>query len=57
MIGPIVNIVLGLLMIGGGLSGKLVFIGTDAAWPLVALGVFLVGLGVYRIVRRGSDRQ
>ena len=57
MIGPIINIVLGLVMIGGGLSGKFVFWGTQGPWPLVAIGVFFVGLGVFRMVRRGTDRR
>ena len=57
VLGPIINIALGLLMVGAGLSGKVVFIGTNEPWPLVAIGVFFVGLGVYRIVRRGTDRR
>jgi len=55
VIGPSINILLGLVMIGGALNGNFVFIGTSSEWPLVALGAFLVGLGIYRIIRRTTQ--
>jgi hypothetical protein len=45
------NFVLGGAMIVGGLSGKLVLIGTNSGAALAALGAFFVGLGAYRLAR------
>ena len=49
MVRGILNIVVGLIFIAGGLSGKLVFIGTDSGGLLSVFGLVLIGLGVYRI--------
>ena len=53
------NIIFGLIMIGGGLSGKLVFIGTDSGYLLAALGMGLVGWGGYTMFksRGGGDEE
>ena len=49
----ILNIVIGIVFIIGGLSGNLVLIGTRSGAALAVLGVVLVGFGVFRIVNRG----
>lgn len=47
-----ISIILGLVMIIGGLTGKLVFIGTNSGGLLALLGVFVLGRGIYRVTRR-----
>jgi hypothetical protein len=48
----IISIVIGLVFIIGGLSGQLQLRGTGSGPALAALGVGLIGLGIYRIVKR-----
>lgn len=48
----IFNIVMGLIAIIGGLSGRFVFIGTSSSWVLVLIGLVILGLGVSQLVRR-----
>lgn len=45
----IINIIIGLVFIVGGLTGKLVFIGTESGIILALVGLGLVGLGIYRV--------
>ena len=45
-----VKIIIGLVMVVGGLSGKLVLIGTDSGVALAGLGVVLIVWGIARIV-------
>lgn len=45
------NIIIGLVMIIGGATGKLALIGTQSSKALVVLGVVLLGWGVFQIVR------
>ena len=45
----ILNIVIGGVFVAGGLSGRLVFIGTNSGALLAVIGLGLVGLGIYRI--------
>jgi hypothetical protein len=47
----IISIVIGLVMIVGGLSGKLVLIGTHSGMALAGLGVVVILLGVMRMAR------
>jgi hypothetical protein len=51
----IFNVVVGVAMIGGGLSKSFTLLGTNSWEALVGLGVVIAGLGVYQIVqsRRG----
>lgn len=49
------NMLFGVVAIAGGLSGKLVLLGTNSSMLLVVLGVALFGYGVYGFVR--SRRQ
>lgn len=46
------NIIISVVMIIGGATGKLALIGTQSSGALVVLGVVLVGWGVFQIVRR-----
>ncbi len=45
------NIILGIVFIVGGLSGKLALVGTSSGPALVGVGVVLVILGIVRIAR------
>jgi hypothetical protein len=49
----IVNIVIGVVMIIGGLSGGLVLRGTHSGVGLAVVGVVIAGIGVFRLVNRG----
>jgi LPXTG-motif cell wall-anchored protein len=48
------NIIIGVVFIVGGLSGRLVLLGTESGIALAVLGLVLVGLGVFRLVRRNQ---
>ena len=56
-IGGILNIIIGLVFIAGGLSGKLALIGTDNGLFLAIPGGILVIWGVYRLKRAGSSTR
>lgn len=45
------NIIIGLVMIIGGATGKLVLAGTQSSGALVVLGVGLLGWGIYSKTR------
>jgi hypothetical protein len=47
----IINIIIGLVFIIGGLSGGLVLKGTQSGGGLAVLGVVLVLLGLFRLTR------
>ena len=49
------NIIIGIIMIIGGLSGKLVLIGTESGVALAALGAGLALFGVFRMVGGGGE--
>tara|TARA_B100000609_G_scaffold111168_1_gene88284 strand:+ start:11878 stop:12039 length:162 start_codon:yes stop_codon:yes gene_type:complete len=44
------NIVIGIVMIIGGLSGKLALIGTNSGTALAVVGLGLTGYGAYQMV-------
>jgi hypothetical protein len=46
------NIVIGVIFIVGGLSGRLALIGTGSSGAIVVVGVGLVGWGVVQLTRR-----
>ncbi len=46
----IINIIIGLVFIVGGLSGRLALIGTQSGIALAVVGLLLVGLGIFRMV-------
>jgi hypothetical protein len=50
----VVKIILGVVFIIGGLSGKLVLIGTQSGIALAAVGVVLVLWGLARLKSQGS---
>ena len=50
-----VNIIIGLIMVVGGLSGKLVLIGTNSGVALAGVGCILIVLGIVRLTRSGRS--
>jgi len=53
----IFNIVLGLVFVAGGLSGGLVFRGTDSGHLLAVVGVVLVAYGGYQAWKAAKARS
>jgi len=49
----VLNIVIGLIFIAGGLTGNLSLRGTNSGPALAAVGVALVGFGIYRTMNKG----
>ncbi len=45
------NIIIGVIFIGGGLSGELALLGTDSGGALALVGGGLVAWGVYQMVQ------
>ncbi|HOX44110.1 MAG TPA: hypothetical protein PK668_10960 [Myxococcota bacterium] len=52
----IIDIIIGIVMVIGGLSGNLVFRGTDSGGLLAVVGVALIGFGIFRLIK-GSAAQ
>jgi hypothetical protein len=52
--GGLISIVLGLVMIIGGLSGKLVLKGTHSGNGLAAVGAVVLVIGIARFARRSA---
>ncbi len=52
----IFNVIVGLIMLVGGLSGKLDFPGTSSSGILAAVGAVVTGLGVYQLVKNRRGR-
>ena len=51
------NLVIGILMVGAGLSGRFVFFGTNSPTPLIVLGVVVALYGAYQLTRgRNQER-
>jgi hypothetical protein len=48
----VINIIIGVLFVGGGASGSLVLKGTESSGALAVVGLFFIGLGVYRLYAR-----
>lgn len=48
---PVLNIVLGGVMVVGGLTGQLALLGTHSSTALVIAGVICAALGVFQLVR------
>ena len=46
------NIVLGLIMIVGGLSGELVLIGTESGGALTVVGGIVFAIGMYQVTKK-----
>lgn len=51
-----ISIIIGIIFIIGGLSGKLVLVGTHSGVALAALGGALVVWGIIKMVRRAGPR-
>jgi hypothetical protein len=51
------SVIIGLIFIVGGLSGKLALIGTNSGVALAVVGVLLVGRGIYRIRQQKAQQQ
>ncbi len=47
-----ISIVLGLIFIIGGLTGKLQLRFTDSGYALAGVGLCFIALGIYRIMKR-----
>ena len=45
------NIVWGLIMFGGGASGKLALRGTDSSGALMVLGGILIAVGIFQMIK------
>jgi uncharacterized membrane protein HdeD (DUF308 family) len=52
-----ISIIIGIVMIVGGLSGKLVLIGTQSGIALAVLGAVLVVWGIIKMVRQKKRRN
>jgi hypothetical protein len=50
------KIIIGLAMVIGGLSGKLVLVGTNSGIALAALGGILIVWGIVKIIRQKQNR-
>ena len=50
----IINIVIGIVFLIGGLSGGMVMRGTNSGGALAAVGGFLILLGIFRLARPGA---
>lgn len=52
------NILFGIIFVIGGLSGKLVLIGTGSSTALVVVGALMIGWGGFQMVRsRGEEEE
>jgi hypothetical protein len=46
-----IKIIIGLVMVIGGLSGKLVLIGTQSGGALAVLGVVMIAWGIFNLTK------
>ena len=51
------SVIIGLIFIAGGLSGKLALVGTNSGVALAVVGVLLVGRGIYRMRKQRAAQQ
>ena len=51
------SVIIGLIFIGGGLSGQLQLIGTNSSTALAVVGVLILGRGIYRIRKQRAQQQ
>ena len=47
----LISVIIGIVLIIGGLTGRLVLIGTHSGAALAGVGVLIILLGVYRMTR------
>jgi hypothetical protein len=55
MVRGLFSIVLGVGMVIGGLSGKLVMRGTESGGALAVVGFVVLGIGVFRIIQANKN--
>jgi hypothetical protein len=55
--GHMSSVIIGLIFIGGGLSGQLQLIGTNSGTALAVVGVLILGRGIYRIRKQRAQQQ
>ena len=55
--GGIFNIIVGLIMVGAGLSGQFSLLGTESPALLVGVGALVVGFGVHRVIRDRRQKK
>jgi hypothetical protein len=48
----IISIIIGIVFIVAGLTGKMVLIGTQSGGALAAVGVVILGVGIFRLTRQ-----
>jgi hypothetical protein len=53
----IINVIIGLLLVAGGLSGKFVLLGTNSGVLLAVFGGAIAGLGIYRLVKDRGEGE
>ena len=46
------NIIFGLIMLVGGLSGEMVLIGTDSSGALTIVGGLILAIGIFQVVKK-----
>jgi len=51
----ILNIIIGLIFIGCGLSGVVVLRGTQSSGALVIIGLVLIGVGLFQMIRNKRE--
>jgi len=51
------SVIIGLIFIVGGLSGRLALIGTNSGIALAVVGVLILGRGIYRIRKQRVQQQ
>jgi hypothetical protein len=52
VLGPIINIVMGVLFIVGGATGRMALLGTNSSGALVVAGAAVAGWGAFQLWRR-----
>ena len=50
------SVIIGLIFIVGGLSGRLALIGTNSGIALAVVGVLILGRGIYRIRKQRAQQ-
>mgnify|MGYP006971774057 CR=1 FL=1 len=53
----IINVIVGLVLVAGGLSGKMVLLGTNSSVLLAIIGGAIAALGVYGLVKGRGDGE
>ncbi|MCE9591021.1 MAG: hypothetical protein K8S99_10895 [Planctomycetes bacterium] len=49
------NIIVGIIFVIGGLTGKLALVGTQSGVALAAVGAALIAWGAFRVIQRRSQ--